>query len=185
MRATVTVYGEDPPYCSSDTKFLADFQNCVTNTTVNQFSVDCQDASAATPVPSKLQSGLSGGAKAGIAVAAVVVGLGLVALLVGLVVRNNRRKRRSLTPKALEADSNPAAPPYSAELPPHEKKAAVELPLDTNVPVEAPGDEHWPPPQELEGDIAARSEMEGSTPAAQEKPGVDVKDVKQDPDSKH
>lgn len=161
----------------------------MTNTTVNQFSVDCQDASAATSsptataVPSGSNSGLSGRAKAGIAVASVVVGLGLITLLVTLVVRDNRRKRRPMTPKALEADSNPVAPPYSAELAPDEKKPAVELPPDANVPVEAPGDEHWPPPQELEGDIA-RSEMEGSTPA-QEKSGLDVKDVKLDPDAKN
>ncbi|OAP61766.1 hypothetical protein AYL99_03969 [Fonsecaea erecta] len=183
----VTVYGSDVPYCSSSTLFLAPFSNCMTATNVSQFSVDCQSLSvatsavpsvvptgapnpstaASTPTPSSSpDTGLSGGAKAGIAIAAAVGGLLLVALIVFLVVRNNRKKRRNLGPDGvlLEADSTPAVPPYSAEMPPNEKKVPVEMPSAVMVAVEAPGDEHWPPPQEMPGDYT-HSEMEGSRPS--------------------
>ncbi|EXJ75765.1 uncharacterized protein A1O5_00272 [Cladophialophora psammophila CBS 110553] len=183
----VTVYGSDVPYCSSTTLFLAPFSDCMTATNVSQFSVDCQDLSVATSaVPSVVptgapnpstgttsssssssDSGLSGGAKAGIAIAAAVGGLFLVALIVFLVVRNNRKKRQDMESKRiLEADSQPAAPPYSAEMPPNEKKGPVEMASAAMVPVEAPGDAHWPPPQEMPGDYI-HSEMEGSSPSPQ------------------
>ncbi|KIW29710.1 uncharacterized protein PV07_05500 [Cladophialophora immunda] len=183
----VTVYGSDVPYCSSSTLFLAPFSNCMTATNVSQFSVDCQSLSVATSaVPSVVptgapnpstgstassssspDSGLSGGAKAGIAIAAAVGGLLLVALIVFLVVRNNRKKRRDMeSQRILEADSTPAAPPYSAEMPPNEKKVPIEMPSAVMAPVEAPGDAHWPHPQEMPGDYT-HSEMEGSSPSHQ------------------
>ncbi|OCT52742.1 hypothetical protein CLCR_10580 [Cladophialophora carrionii] len=179
----VTVYGSDVAFCSSTTLFLAPFSDCMTATNVSQFSVDCQDLSVATSaVPSVVptgapdpagstangtstgtssdDTGLSGGAKAGIAVAAAVVGLGLIALLVFLVVRSNRRKRADMEARrAHEIDSQPAAPPYS-ELPQNEKKTATEMHAaipqeiasSVMTPVEAPGDERWGPRQELPGD---------------------------------
>ncbi|KIX98548.1 uncharacterized protein Z520_05849 [Fonsecaea multimorphosa CBS 102226] len=197
----VTVYGSDVPYCSSSTLFLAPFSNCMTATNVSQFSVDCQSLSVATTaVPSVVptgaanpttgstassssssaDTGLSGGAKAGIAIAAAVGGLLLVALMVFLVVRNNRAKRRDMMEseqRILEADSTPAVPPYSysAEMPPNEKKVPVEMPSAMMVPVEAPGDANWPDPQELPGDYT-HSEMEGSSPSQQQQKD-DIKTV--------
>ncbi|KAJ9617170.1 hypothetical protein H2200_000891 [Cladophialophora chaetospira] len=188
----VTVYGSDVPYCSSTTLFLAPFSDCMTATNVSQFSVDCQDLSVATSaVPSVVptgaadpigstgngtsstsvhkDTGLSGGAKAGIAIGAAVVGLGLVALLVFFVARNNRKMKADMEARrVLEADSNPAAPSQS-EMPPNEKKSAMEMHAavpqeiasSEMVAVEAPGDEHWRPRQELPGDYAP-SEKEGS-----------------------
>ncbi len=190
----VTVYGSDVAYCSSTTLFLAPFSDCMTATNVSQFSVDCQDLSVATsavpsvvptgaPNPvgstsngtssatsSNTDTGLSGGAKAGIAIAAAVVGLGLVALLVFIVSRNNRKKRAYVEANRVqEADSRPAVPPYM-EMPHKDKKTAMEMHAavpqeiasSMMVPVEAPGDDHWGPPQELPGDYAP-SEKEGST----------------------
>lgn len=165
----VTLYGSDVPYCSSHTKFLATFSSCMTNETVSQFSVDCQDAAVAssaapsvvpTATPSSSDSGLSSGAKAGIGVGAAVGGLLVIGLLVGLVVRNKKKKRKRLElESAVEADSK--APPYSSELPPNEKKGApTELPPQTALnihPVEVPGDQHWRRPQELEGDTVVGS----------------------------
>jgi len=124
-------------------------------------------STASASSSSAADTGLSGGAKAGIAIAAAVGGLLLVALLVFLVVRNNRRKRRDMeSERILEADSTPAVPPYSAEMPPNEKKVPVEMPSAAMVAVEAPGDAHWPHPQELPGDFT-HSEMEGSSPSQQ------------------
>ncbi|EXJ60443.1 hypothetical protein A1O7_04595 [Cladophialophora yegresii CBS 114405] len=176
----VTVYGSDVAFCSSTTLFIAPFSDCMTATNVSQFSVDCQDLAVATSaVPSVVangapnptgstadtdassnNTGLSGGAKAGIAVAAAVAGLGLIALLVFLVIRGNRRKRADTEAKrALENKSQPPAPPYS-ELPQNEKKPAMEMHAaipqeiasSVMTPVEAPGDERWGPRQELPGD---------------------------------
>jgi hypothetical protein len=160
-------------------------------TNVSQFSVDCQDFSVATSaVPSVVptgapnpesgstssasadastDSGLSGGAKAGIAVAAVVGGLAFVGLLVFFVLRNNRKKRADMEARRIqEADSNPGMP-SQMEMPPNEKKAAMEMPSavpayemhSSMVPVEAPGNDKWGPPQELPGDYAP-TEKEGS-----------------------
>ena len=165
----------------------------MTTTNVSQFSVDCQDLSVATTaVPSTVPTGarnpagstttdastsstdteLSGGVKAGIAIAAAVGGVLLVALLIFFVVKNNRKKRRQMeVNRLLEADSHPAAPPYPAEMPQNEKKTPMELSAAVPAeiaslmmaPVEAPGDEHWPSPQEMPGDYAP-SEIEGSFP---------------------
>ncbi|KIX09636.1 uncharacterized protein Z518_00717 [Rhinocladiella mackenziei CBS 650.93] len=194
----VTVYGTDPPFCSSDLKFIAPFSDCMTNTTVNQFSVDCQDYSVATasapaiaPTATAAPStdeGLSTGAKAGIGIGAAVGGLVFIALLVFFVMRNNKRKKREMEAGRVEADSKPAVPPYSTELPPDEKKVPVELPPQAMIPVEAPGDRHWPPPQELEGDRTVQSEMEGSLPTSKEDVKQDVKaendyDVKKTPNA--
>ncbi|KIW68747.1 hypothetical protein PV04_04671 [Phialophora macrospora] len=188
----VTVYGSDVAYCSSTTLFLAPFSECMTATNVSQFSVDCQDLSVATsavpsvvptgaPDPagstangtstdtSSTDEGLSGGAKAGIAIAAAVGGLGLIGLLVFFVVRNNRRKRADMEARrAQEVDSQPTAPPYM-EMPQNEKGTTKEMyatvpqeiASSMMVPVEAPGDERWGPRQELPGDYAL-SAMEGS-----------------------
>ena len=174
----MTVYGDDVPYCSSNIRSIAGFTDCLTNATVNQFSVDCQDTSIATAsAPSVLASsttvptsssnqGLSGGAKAGIAIAAAVGGVIFITLLVFLVIKNNRKKKQEMEEGILEADSRTATlPPYSSELPPDEKRRPVELPPQCMIPVEAPGDEKWPVPQELEGDTTVQSEMEGSQPS--------------------
>jgi hypothetical protein len=178
----VTVYGNDVAYCSSNKKSISSLGSCMTNTTVNQFSVDCTDVAAATSdapavaatataiTHGSSSSGLSTGAKAGIGIGAAIGGLLLVAILVFFVVRNNKKKRQAAKSTeesgVLEADSTPAVPPYSSELPPDEKKPPVELPPHhTGHPVvEAPGDEHWPAPRELEGD-RVQSEMEGSMPS--------------------
>ncbi|KIW80045.1 hypothetical protein Z517_06660 [Fonsecaea pedrosoi CBS 271.37] len=188
----VTVYGSDVAYCSSTTLFLAAFSDCMTATNVSQFSVDCQSISVATsaepsvvpsgaPDPSPVSTsdssntdtGLSGGAKAGIAIAAAVGGLLLVALIVFLVVRGNRRKRQDgEAGRVFEADNTMAAPPYSAEMPTDEKKVPVEMPSAV-MAVEAPGDAHWPAPQEMPGDYT-HSEMDGSSPS---QPKDDIKTV--------
>ncbi|KAK5191915.1 hypothetical protein LTR99_008354 [Exophiala xenobiotica] len=181
----VTIYGTDTPYCSSHTKFIASLSDCMTNTTVDQFSVDCQNeavattsapsvapssASSSSPSNTDTHPGLSAGAKAGIGIGAAVGGLFLVGLLVFVVVRrHNKKKRREVDSSGtVEADSTPAVPPYSAELSQGNEKnkpaAAAELPPAASMPVEAPGDDHWPGPQELQGDLAKQSEMEGSIP---------------------
>ena len=190
--SAVTVYGADTPYCSSDTKFIASLSDCMTNTTVNQFSVDCQDeavatasapavAATATSSPSNPDPGLSAGAKAGIGIGAAVGGLFLVGLLVFVVVRHNKKKRREVDSGTVEADSTPAVPPYSSELSQGEKNKPAELPPQASIPVEAPGDKHWPAPQELQGDLAKQSEMEGSIPTAKGDSEQDIKsDVKSD-----
>jgi hypothetical protein len=167
----------------------------MTATNVSQFSVDCQDLSVATSaVPSVVptgapnpagstangtstdtgstDTGLSGGAKAGIAIAAAVGGLGLVGLLVFFVVRSNRRKRADMEARrALEIDSQPAAPPYT-EMPQNEKKTTLEMHASVPqeiassmmVPVEAPGDEHWGPRQELPGDYVSSANEASHVP---------------------
>lgn len=116
-------------------------------------------------------SGLSGGAKAGIGIGAAVGGLALIAILVLFVVRNNRKKKADMEAKrAAEADSNPAAPPYHAEMPQNEKKPPMEMSgtipahemvSSNKMPVEAPSEGKWPPPQELPGDYAP-TEVAGS-----------------------
>ncbi len=190
--SAVTVYGSDIPYCSSDTKSIASLSDCMTNTTVNQFSVDCQDeaiatasapsvAPTATSSPSTTDSSLSAGAKAGIGIGAAVGGLFLVGLLVFVAVRYNRKRRREVDSSTVEADPTPAVPPYSSGLSQGEKNGPVELPPQASIPVEAPGDEHWPAPQELQGDLAKQSEMEGSMPTAKGNSEQDIKsDVKSD-----
>ncbi|RVX72928.1 hypothetical protein B0A52_03281 [Exophiala mesophila] len=174
----VTIYGANPPFCSSSQLALAPFGDCVTDTSVNQFSVDCQDYSVAISNEPQIFTGeapgtaaangnndsdssrngsvdnLSGGAKAGIAIGAAIGGIALTALIVWLAIRNNRRKKRDMEAALVEADSSAAAPPYS-ELPPGEKKPPVELPPQAMVPVEAPGDDVWPG-RELQGDDLRR-----------------------------
>lgn len=153
----------------------------MTDTTVNQFSVDCQDYSVAissepqiftgeapgtaiannntdstpSPSPNPNVNNLSAGAKAGIGIGAAAGGIALTALIVWLAIRNNRRKKRDMEAALVEADSSAAAPAYS-ELPPDEKKAPIELPPQAMVPVEAPGDDVWPG-RELQGDNGSRS----------------------------
>lgn len=176
---TVTIYGANPPFCSSSQLALAPFSDCMADTTVNQFSVDCQDYSVAissepqiftgeapgttiandntdsTPSPNPNVDNLSAGAKAGIGIGAAAGGIALTALIVWLAIRNNRRKKRDMEAALVEADSSAAAPAYS-ELPPEEKKQPVELPPQAMVPVEAPGDDVWPG-RELQGDDGSRS----------------------------
>lgn len=197
----VTVYGSDIPYCSSATLFLAPFSDCMTATNVSQFSVDCQDYSVAiSAVPSVVPSGapdapaesststddegLSGGVKAGIAVAAAVGGIAFVAIVVFFVMRNNRRKKQKMEEagKVMEAASRPAVPPYTSELSPDEKKAPIELPPQAIMAVEAPGDEYWPPPQELHGDYS-HFEMEGSLPSERKEVKLDINEEVQHPRS--
>jgi hypothetical protein len=184
----------------------------MTNTTVDQFSVDCQnEAVATTSAPSvaassasssssspsntdtDTDSGLSAGAKAGIGIGAAVGGLFLVGLLVFVVVRryNNKKRREVDSSGTVEADSTPAVPPYSSELSQGNEKnkpaAPAELPPGASMPVEAPGDEHWPGPQELQGDLAKQSEMEGSIPiptAKRESEQEQEQDVKSDTKSR-
>ncbi|KAK5462525.1 hypothetical protein LTS15_002237 [Exophiala xenobiotica] len=205
----VTVYGTDIPYCSSDTKFIASLSDCMTNTTIDQFSVDCQNEAIATtsapsvaassasssssPSNTDTDSGPSAGAKAGIGIGAAVGGLFLVGLLVFVVVRryNNKKRRGVDSSGTLEADSTPAVPPYSSELSQGNEKnkpaAAAGLPSRASMPVEAPGDEHWPGPQELQGDLAKQSEMEGSIPiptAKRESEQEQEQDVKSDTKSR-
>lgn len=198
---SVTIYGNDVSYCSSATLSLASFSDCLTNVTVNQFSVDCQDYSVAissTPqvVPigadppqtstTSTSSGLSDGAKAGIAVASSVVGVLLIGLFVFFVImRANRRRREHLQMTSLnEADTiSAAAPPYS-ELPHDEKKAPVELPSRASHPVEAPGDQNWPLAHELPVEELS-SEVDGSATTLRDDLPVEVKekDVKTNPES--
>lgn len=168
----VTIYGNDTAFCSSTINLrVAPFGDCITDMSVNQFSVDCQDYSVAissppdiyagsTPEPVDDSSGgLSAGAKAGIGVAAAAVVIILVGLIVFFVIRNNRRKRGH--PGIAEADSHPAAAPPYSELPPDEKKNPVELPPQHMIPVEAPGDHAWPT-RELEAAVV-QSKIMAST----------------------
>ncbi|KEF54818.1 uncharacterized protein A1O9_09260 [Exophiala aquamarina CBS 119918] len=165
---SVTIYGNDTAFCSSTINLkVAPFGDCITDMSVNQFSVDCQDYSVAissppnifagadsTPVEDSNGGGLSGGAKAGIGVAAAAFVIILVGLIVFLVIRNNRRKRQNVDHDGIaEADSTQAAAPPYSELPPDsEKKRPVELPPQQMIPVEAPGDHAWPT-QELEAAV--------------------------------
>jgi hypothetical protein len=174
---------------------VAAFGDCMTATNVSQFSVDCQDFAVATSaVPSVVatgapdptgspqfagssnsgdsSSGLSGGAKAGIAVGASIVGLGAVALLVLFVIRSNRKKKADIEAKrAVEADSR--ATTSGAEMsmgdrkPPLEMKAAVPLEIGSSYmnPVEAPSNGRWPKEaQELDANYQP-SEMSSPAPA--------------------
>jgi hypothetical protein len=183
----------------------------MTATNVSQFSVDCQDLSVATsavpsvvptgaPNPKQTTStatfvsdssdtGLSGGAKAGIAIGAAVLGLGLVGVLVFFVIRNNRKKRQDMEARRVqEADSQPPAGHYT-EMPLHNEKrgalemyAAVpqEIASSEMEPVEAPSDGRWGPRQELPGDYAP-SEKEGSAvPAKTPGENVDAQDLLSD-----
>lgn len=175
----VTVYGSDTAFCSSTINlYVAAFGDCLNDTSVNQFSVDCQDYSVAISSPPNVfvptnttttsddtSEGLSAGAKAGIGIAAAAFVLILVALIVYFVLRNNRAKRKNMPPGHFaEADGNPAAPPYT-ELPPDsEKKIPVELPPQHMIPVEVAGDHAWPL-RELEGS-AVQSQIKASALAA-------------------
>lgn len=102
----VTIYGSDVAYCSSTNIGLASFGACMKNTTVNQFSVDCQDfqiansdspasyvspaatgtgsSSTATASPSSsavsADDGLSTGAKAGIGASIALLVIAAMAL---------------------------------------------------------------------------------------------------------
>lgn len=157
----VFVYDSFGGECNSQLEILAPFASCMTNKAV-WFSLMCEDlavAHSAAPsvVPTATPSSLSSGAKADIGVGVAVFGLLLIGLLVALVVRNNKKKRKRLALESamVEADSK-------AELPSNENKGAAraELPPQTamNVrPVEAPGDQHWPRPPELEGDTVVGS----------------------------
>ncbi|KAK5050007.1 hypothetical protein LTR84_004126 [Exophiala bonariae] len=176
---SVSVYGSDTAFCSSTINlYVATFGDCLNDTTVNQFSVDCQDYSAAISSPPNVfiptnttttsddtSEGLSAGAKAGIGIAAAAFVVLLVAGIVYFVIRNNRLKRKNMPHTGFaEADGNPAAPPYS-ELPPDsEKKRPVELPPQHMIPVEVAGDHSWPS-RELDG-TAVQSQIKASALAA-------------------
>jgi len=92
----------------------------------------------------------------------------LIALLVFLVIRNNKKKkmtRQEVESAVPEADSKPAVPPHTTELPPNEKKRAAELPPQAMIPVEVPGDQQWPAPtHELEGNTVVGSDTDPSAP---------------------
>lgn len=117
----VTIYGSDLEYCSSAQVSIANFGACMTNTTVNQFSVDCQDYNIATsdapasyvsPAATRTNSpsspasaspsnsalaedGLSTGAKAGIGIGIALVVVLLIAGGVFFVIRRRRSARKA------------------------------------------------------------------------------------------
>ncbi|KPI36230.1 uncharacterized protein AB675_8911 [Cyphellophora attinorum] len=119
----VTIYGSDVAYCSSTNIGLASFGACMKNTTVNQFSVDCQDfqiansdspasyispaatatgsSSTASASPSSsaaaAEDGLSTGAKAGIGAGIAVLVIAAVALGIFFVLRRRRNAGTTTT----------------------------------------------------------------------------------------
>ena len=165
-----TIYGSDIAFCSSSKLSVASFGACVTNTTVNQFSVDCADyqiatsdapASYVSAAPSRTASpvapsssaaaattGLSTGAKVGIGAGIAAVILLLIALGMWLIIRRRRKARQNQEPAPPmgELSGNAgfpveAPPGYSEETKlGHDRKAPR---VANQEPVEAMGDVHW------------------------------------------
>ena len=151
----------------------------MTNTTVNQFSVDCADnaiathdspasyiagtskssgsaptSTGATSVPN---DNLSEGAKAGIGVGTALGGISLMALLTWLAIRFKRRKQAA---GVLERPENVGSSNMYEMHGEHKKIYPHEMTTEQS-PVEALGDDHWPASELDTTTVVGGSEWDG------------------------
>ena len=131
----------------------------MTNSTVNQFSVDCADyaipthdspasyvgspatgssgAAATKSASAEHDTGLSVGTKVGIGVGAGLGALVVTAILTYFVVRNKKRKRTEQSPEVAELSAGHGAHEI------HGDNKRPEMAAGTSL-VEAQGDHEWP-----------------------------------------